>query len=161
MTMTAPDEVTEAAEEPEETEVPEEPEAVEQITDPNDPRLQEFWAQAARLAEGYNYCGEYDQIVQKVGGPTRQRFIFTVPVQISLKIAVKADGITEEHARESYRITNGRTVEDEARRIAGSQNEVLRELKRRWDNGQASYFSVEPIPDDAVATLTETKPWRG
>lgn len=37
----------------------------------DDPRLTKFWLEAAKIATDQNYCGYYDQIAAKLGGPSR------------------------------------------------------------------------------------------
>lgn len=48
---------------------------------PDDPRIAYLWEDAAKLANRLSFCGEYDQITEKLGIPGRER-----DIDVSIKI---------------------------------------------------------------------------
>ena len=44
-----------------------------QITDPKDPRLKDFWKVANEYADENSLCSDYDEFVEAIGGPGRER----------------------------------------------------------------------------------------
>ena len=65
-----------------------------QITDGSDPRLNDFWDKARRIADHAGFCSEYDKIADALGGPARQyEWSGTTMVEVTVAIRVPIGGI--------------------------------------------------------------------
>lgn len=80
--------------------------ANDQITDGGDPRLIEFWENAAEKAESEGYCSEYDRMADLLGGIPRRRE-YSHRVAVTFSIWVTSSGRDEDDAAEDI---DGETV---------------------------------------------------
>lgn len=72
----------------------------------DDPRMRHVWVAAALVAEQEEYCGQYDAIVETVGGPSRQELrdagdldrSFRVRTHITIEVWLEINAYSEDDA---------------------------------------------------------------
>ncbi|WP_100812134.1 hypothetical protein AB2L57_01720 [Microbacterium sp. HA-8] len=72
----------------------------------DDPRMRHIWVAAALVAEQEEYCGQYDAIIDTVGGPSRQDLrdagdldrSFRVRTHITLEVWLEINAYSEDDA---------------------------------------------------------------
>lgn len=73
----------------------------EQITDGSDPRLEEFWEKAGRIADYADFCEEYDRMANAMNGPARVReYDVEMTISVSITHTVTVSATSEEDAEE-------------------------------------------------------------
>lgn len=70
------------------------PPKIEQITDGADPRLRQFWINAAREATARGHCDEYDDMVEVLNGPSRSELGDELNVDVEITVTIPARTIT-------------------------------------------------------------------
>lgn len=68
----------------------------------DDARLAEFWRRCGEIADDYDFCGEYDRIVEALGGTPRleNEYEIEIPIRIRIDVPVTATGRNYEVARD-------------------------------------------------------------
>lgn len=66
----------------------------------DDPRIAHIWEDAAKLANRFGFCSNYDQIVEKLGAPGRERDIYVSVNHNGLQVTATVKARSEKDAKQ-------------------------------------------------------------
>ncbi|URP22092.1 hypothetical protein SEA_BIG4_334 [Microbacterium phage Big4] len=66
----------------------------------DDPRIAHIWEDAGKLATRFGYCNNYDQIVEKLGAPGRERDIYVSVDHKGLQVTATVKARSEKEAKQ-------------------------------------------------------------
>lgn len=69
----------------------------------DDPRIAHIWEDAGKLATRFGYCHNYDQIVEKLGAPGRERDIYVSVIHNGLTVTATIKARSEKEAKQIVR----------------------------------------------------------